>query len=111
MAKGKNLRPLHVVAQQQVLIAQVKLASRYYRVRPAILVRSLRLREPPVFFVAVGPGLDQRDGAALAFLTQIQMAVGINQRAFAQFVFFLPLDLAGLEVLAGPALAVRIAIM
>ena len=68
MAKGKNLRPLHVVAQQQILIAQVKLASRYYRVRPAILVRSLRLREPPVFFVAVGPGLDQRDGAALALL-------------------------------------------
>ncbi len=76
MAKGKNLRPLHVVAQQEVLIAQVKLASGYDRVRPAILVRPLWLREPPVFFVAVRRRLDQRDCAALAFLTQIQMAIG-----------------------------------
>src|SRR6266436_2074941 len=38
------------------------------------------------------------------------MAVGIDQRAFAEFFFVLPLGFAGLEILAGPAFAFGIAV-
>src|SRR5882724_9802779 len=38
------------------------------------------------------------------------MPIGINQAAFAEFIAGLPFGLAGLEVLASPAFAVRVAV-
>src|SRR5258706_12251503 len=85
-----------IITEQQILVAQVEFAPGDDGVGPAILLGSVRLVEAAMFFVAVGRGFDQGDGS-LVFGTQIETAISIDERAFAELVFFLPFGFAALK--------------
>ena len=93
-----------VVAEEEVLVAKVEFAPGDHWVRPAILIAPIRLIKAAFFFVGFWRRFDEHDGAAAAFATQIEMAVGIAYRPFAEF-FVAPDHFASFEVLTNPAFA------
>src|ERR1043166_4529304 len=99
----------HVVAEEHVLVAEVEPAIRDDRMRPAVLRAALGLVEAAAFLVSVRRGFDERDGALLALAAAVEMPVGVTDRAFADSLVA-PLDVAALELLADPSLAVREAV-
>src|ERR1017187_1419327 len=103
-----GLLRLHVVAEQNVLVAEVEFAAGNDRVRPRFLVTAVGLLEAAAFLETVGRGFTQGH-CALVLRAQVKPVIGINDRTFAQLIV-LPLGGARLEVLAGPALVIRMAI-
>src|ERR1019366_10414033 len=103
-----GLLRLHVVAEQNVLVAKVEFAAGDDRVRPRFLVTAVGLLEAAMLLEAGGRGFNE-DHRALVLRAQVKPVIGINDRAFAQLVV-LPLGGTRLKVLAGPALVVRMAI-
>src|ERR1017187_6769996 len=103
-----GLLRLHVVAEQNVLVAEVEFAAGDDRVRPRFLVTAVRLLEAAMLLEAGGRGFNE-DHRALVLRAQVKPVIGINDRAFAQLVV-LPLGLTALEVLARPAFVIRMAI-
>jgi hypothetical protein len=94
---------LHVVAEQQALVAQVQLAVGDDRVRPGRGAAALRLVEVAAFDVLVGVRFHQDHRAALVAV--VQPSVRRRDRALARPVGG-PLHLAGLELNAGQPAAV-----
>src|SRR4051794_4494914 len=74
---------LHVVAQQDVLIAQVQLAAGDDRVRPATGLAAVGLIESAAFVVAGRRRVDEHDGARAVLLPEIEVTLGVADRAFA----------------------------
>src|ERR1035441_9384238 len=103
-----GLLRLHVVAEQDIHVAEIKFAASNDRVGPRFLVAAVRLLEAAMFLEAVGRSFNQ-DHRALVLRAQVEPAIGIEDRAFARRGA-LPFGLAGLEILAGPALVIRMAI-
>src|ERR1035441_7363621 len=99
---------LGVVEEQTVRFAEVEFAAGDDRVRPGFLVAAVGLLEAAMFLEAVGRGFNE-DHRALVLRAQVKPVIGINDRPFAQLIV-LPLGGARLEVLAGPALVIRMAI-
>src|SRR6266581_4171087 len=77
---------------------------------PTVLGAATGLIEAAMLFIAGRRGFDEDNGPGFVFLAEIQAAVRISERAFAEFFFVLPFGLAGFEVLTGPAFAVGVAI-
>src|SRR6516162_4098739 len=99
----------HVVAHEQVGVANVELAVGDDGVRPGGVIASGRL-EPAVLHVLLWVGLDEGDRPA--FVTVVEPAVGIGDGALAG-PSVLPHDLARLELDAvepAAALAVEVAV-
>src|ERR1017187_7354040 len=103
-----GLLRLHVVAEQDIHVAEIKFAASNDRVGPGFLVAAVRLLKSAMFLEAVGRSFNQ-DHRALVLRAQVEPAIGIEDRAFARCAA-LPLGLAGLEILAGPTLVIRVAI-
>src|ERR1019366_8642823 len=103
-----GLLRLHVVAEQDVHVAEVELATGNDGVGPRFLVAAVRLLEAAMFLEAFGRSFNE-DHCALVLRAQVEPAIGIEDRALARRGA-LPLGLAGLEVLTRPALVVRMAI-
>src|SRR5208282_6346221 len=77
--------------------------------RPTVFRASVGLVKAAFFPVAVRGGLGQRDNALSRLAAQIKMAVGASERAFAN-PFIAPNQVPGPELLANPALAIRVAV-
>src|SRR6266540_4454087 len=111
---GIFLTLFEVVTRDQVLIAQKQSAIGNDRMRPNPALRiadgCLRVKlETPVLFPAFGRSLHERHRAAV-FLHTIEHALRTTDRSFAERVFLAPDLLAGFELLAQPAPALRIAV-
>ena len=78
--------------------------------RPALLAAAVGRSKPALFPVTGRGSLEEGNHAFLSFLAAVEVAIRVNERAFAQLVLLLPPSLARLEFLAGPALAVGMAI-
>src|SRR5262249_17672258 len=78
--------------------------------RPAILATASRRGEAPFLDKAFRGGFEQRHDAVFRFFTTIEAAVRGGDRAFVELALLLPDRLARLEILAGPAFAVRVAV-
>src|SRR5262245_21672949 len=76
-----SLLPLHVVAEQNPLIAEVELPPGDDRVRPRLLVAAVGRREAALLLVALWRGLHQRHRPVLA--ADVQPAVGRGHRPLA----------------------------
>src|SRR5438477_12517150 len=76
------------------------------RAAPRALARN---RTSTRLLPAVGCGFDQ-NGRALVLTITVEMAVGVGQGAFAKPLFLLPNNAAGLELLADPPCAIRVAV-
>src|ERR1039458_7480256 len=103
-----GLLRLHVVAEQDVLVAEVEFAAGDDRVGPCFLVTAVGLLEAAMFLESVGRGFNE-DHRALILRAQVKPVIGIYYRTFAQLIV-LPLGGTRLEVLARPAFVVRMAI-
>jgi len=79
-------------------------------VRPALLAAAVGRSEAALLDVAGGSGFQEGYHAFFGFLATVETAVGVEERAFAQFALLLPPGFAGLEVLARPALAIGVTI-
>src|SRR5437660_1218273 len=91
----------YVVAEEEVLVAEVELAVGYDGVGPGIFAAVLGLFEAAVFFVGFGGGFDEDDlAAAGVFFAEVEAVVGVGDGAFAD-LRLLPLGLAADQVLAG----------
>src|SRR5438094_4893717 len=78
----------------------------------ALGIAYLRLRiklEPAVLFPTFGRRFSEHDRAAV-FLQTVQHPIRAAERSFAEGLFLAPDLLAGLEILAQPAHAVRVAV-
>src|ERR1017187_179029 len=108
LASRLFIRP-HVKAQHDVLVTNVELPIGSDWMRPTILRASIGLVKTALFLVAVWGSLDQRNDALSCLAAEIEMAVGASERAFA-YAFVAPNQPSGLEFLADPALAIRVAV-
>src|SRR5436853_6171046 len=73
-----GLLRLHVIAEQDVLIAEVQFALRDDGMRPAIQLRAVGLVEAAGFLVAFRAGLDQGDSTGAVLAPQVEVAVGVG---------------------------------
>src|SRR2546430_17121748 len=105
---------LHVVAVNDVLIAQIQFPIGNDRMGPdaALGIAYLRLRielEPPVRFPTFRRRFSEHDRSAVLLQT-VQHAVRAAKRPFAERLLFTPHFFASLEILAQPAHAIRVAV-
>src|ERR1051325_4712510 len=91
---------LHVVAEEQVLVADVELAARDHRMGPAVLVRPLGLVEAAMLPPAFRRGLDEGDRAGTILGPEVEPAIGRGEAALPQLLLLPPEGLPRLEVLA-----------
>src|SRR5262249_34526111 len=75
------LLPRDVVAEQHVLVAQVKPAAEHRRMRPAVQLGPIRLVEVSFLLIAVGSSLHESDRTFLA--AAIKHAVSAGDRPLA----------------------------
>src|SRR5262245_5222076 len=101
---------LHVVTQQDILVAEIKFATGDHRMRPTVILTAVALMKATSFLVALRSGVDQHDCSLVAFAAQIKLPIGAYEGALAQFTFFLPHSAAGFEFLANPTFALRVAV-
>src|SRR5438105_6360496 len=105
---------LHVVAVNDVLIAQIQFPVGNDRVGPdaALGIAYLRLRielEPAVRFPTFRRRFSEHHRSAVLLQT-VQHAVRAAKRPFAERLLFTPHFFASLEILAQPAHAIRVAV-
>ena len=98
-----RLLAFHIITEQHTLVADVKLAIDYNRMRPAVLVAAVSLIKPPLFGVALRICINQGHGPISRLAADIEMSVGIGDRALAD-TFVRPGNPARLEIHAGPGL-------
>src|SRR4051812_47052557 len=94
---GRSLR-LDVVAEQQVLVAQVELPVGDYRVGPGGLSRAVGLHEAAALEVLLVARLDQEHGAVLDAVVEPLVRQGDGSLGRAAFFALVPELVAGLEV-------------
>src|ERR1039458_10066256 len=75
-----GLLRLHVVAEQNVLVAKVEFAAGDDRVRPRFLVTAVGLLEAAMFLESVGRGFNE-DHRALILRAQVKPVIGKIGRA------------------------------
>src|SRR5688500_15108485 len=92
-----GLLGFHVVAEEVVLIPEIKPASEDDRVGPGVQLASFRLIKPAPLLVSLGAGFDERDRSLFPLAADDETAVRVGDGAFADAPV-LPDDLAGLEL-------------
>ena len=112
---GMNVLSLFdVETEEQLLVTQVESSVRDDGMRPnfsawaTLLGLGIQL-EATMLFPAFRRGFDQGD-RAIALRLAVESSVGIGNGSLAQGSLFIPLDLAGLEVLANPTVPVGVAV-
>src|ERR1043166_1713417 len=74
---------LHVVAEEDVLVADVHPAAENHRVGPALALAPVRLVEPAFFLVSLRRRLDERERAGSALAAADEMSVRVGDRTLA----------------------------
>src|SRR5262245_37951743 len=100
----------HGVAEENILVPDEEFSARDNRMWPTALGRSIRLVKAAVLDVALRGSFDKRQRSFPIFPAQTQSTIGVTNRAFPEFLSFLPNSLASFEVLTGPAFTIRVAI-
>src|SRR5207253_5445689 len=70
--------PLHVITQQDVMIANEQLSIRNHRLRPRVVPTSGRLIEPPRLLPSIRRRFDQRDRPRPTLSAAIQTPIGVR---------------------------------
>src|SRR5258705_11145408 len=76
--------PLYVVAEQDVLIANVEFSIGDHGLRPGAVGAAVGLIDAAGFFPTIGRWFDQHDGSLAPFCTADEMPVGMSDGPFAE---------------------------
>ena len=81
---------LHVVAEQNVLIAKVELASDDNWMGPALFSAAVGWREAALLYVTSRGSFYEGNHTLLGFFAAVKAAICIHERAFAKPILLLP---------------------